>query len=97
MNRAQKIAWFNLIVLCLGIILAAIAVGILSALAGMPCALHGLGFGGLVLLLHCWGLSFSARSEAKAQLVLTSAMIWFIEEPFSPALPRCVSSLLPSV
>jgi hypothetical protein len=54
-NRAQKIAWFNLIVLCSGIVLAIIAVGILSFLARMPCALKGLGFGGVGAALTLLG------------------------------------------
>ena len=50
MNRAQKIAWFNLIVLLVALCLAAIAVGVLYFIVGLPMrrALGGFGFIGLM-------------------------------------------------
>ena len=48
MNRMQKVAWFNLIVIGTTLILSAVAVGILAIIFGMPKALAGLG---------AWGLS----------------------------------------
>jgi hypothetical protein len=47
MNRWQKIAWFNLIVMTVSLLLTAAAVGTLAAIIGMPAALGGLGFLGL--------------------------------------------------
>ena len=44
MNRWQKIAWFNLAVITGTLILTGITIAILSAVAGMPKALCGLGF-----------------------------------------------------
>ncbi len=51
MNRAQKIAWFNLIVIAASLTISGAAVGILNILYGMPTALGGLGFLGIGALV----------------------------------------------
>ena len=51
MNRLQKIAWFNLIVLLVSLALTGAAVGILAVIIGMPRALGGCGFLGISGLL----------------------------------------------
>jgi len=49
MNRAQKMAWFNLIVVAITIGVTAAVVISLTLSYGMPSALVGLGFGGIVV------------------------------------------------
>jgi hypothetical protein len=51
MNRWQKIAWFNLTVIEVSLLLAGAATGTLAIIIGMPAALGGLGFLGLSGLL----------------------------------------------
>ena len=48
MNRTQKIAWFLAITISFGFILSCIAVAILYAKVGMPKALAGFAFMGIV-------------------------------------------------
>ena len=47
MNRWQKIAWYNIIVITTALLLTGITVAILTTLFGMPKALGGLGVMGL--------------------------------------------------
>jgi len=67
MNRAQKIAWFNLIVVFTSLSLCSIAVGVLAFVADFPIsrALAGFGFIGLVGLC---GLSKSFFRKDKGQV-----------------------------
>jgi len=51
MNRAQKIAWFNLIVIVASLDISGTAIGILTIVYGMPKALGGLGFLGILGLI----------------------------------------------
>ena len=51
MNRWQKIAWFNLTVIVVGLLLAGAAIGTLAIIIGMPGALGGFGFLGFLGLL----------------------------------------------
>lgn len=56
MNRAQKIAWFNLVVILISLLLSGIAVAVLAFLAfvaelPLRAALGGLGFMGIMGLL----------------------------------------------
>ena len=51
MNRLQKIAWYNLIVMLVSLALTGAAVGTLAAIVGMPGALGGFGFLGISGLL----------------------------------------------
>jgi uncharacterized membrane protein len=51
MNRAQKMALYNLIVILASLTITAVAVGILAIVYGMPKALGGLGFSGIAALI----------------------------------------------
>jgi len=51
MNRWQKIAWFNLTVIVVSLVLTGATIGTLTITAGMPRALGGLGLLGLCGLL----------------------------------------------
>jgi len=51
MNRAQKIALYNLIVIMASLTITGAAVGILAIVLGMPKALGGLGFLGILGLI----------------------------------------------
>ena len=51
MNRAQKIAWYNLIVIAASLTTTGAAIGILAIPHGMPKALGGLGFLGICGLI----------------------------------------------
>ena len=51
MNRAQKIALYNLIVIIASLTTTGAAVGILAIVLGMPAALGGLGFLGILGLI----------------------------------------------
>ena len=65
MNRSQKIAWYNLIVILVSLILAGAAIGVLAAIFGMPRALGGLGFMGICGLM---GLTPILFREKRGQL-----------------------------
>jgi hypothetical protein len=67
MNRAQKIALYNLIVIIAGLTLTGAAVGVLAIVLGMPRALAGLGFLGILGLL---GLSPILFFKKRGQLSL---------------------------
>jgi len=67
MNRAQKIALYNLIVLIASLTLTGAAVGILAIVLGMPRALGGLGFLGIGGLI---GLSPILFRKKRGQLGL---------------------------
>lgn len=47
MNRMQKIAWYNLIVIVAALTASGVTVGLLAIFFGMPIALAGLGFLGI--------------------------------------------------
>lgn len=51
MNRAQKIAWFNLIVIAASLSISSVVVGVLATVIGMPKALARLGFLGICGLM----------------------------------------------
>ncbi len=67
MNRAQKIAWFNLVVILIGLVLCGIAVAVLAFVAERPlrAALGGLGFIGIIGFT---GLSPFLFRKAKGQV-----------------------------
>lgn len=51
MNRAQKMAWYNLTVIVASLTISGTVIGILTILYGMPTALGGLGFLGIAALV----------------------------------------------
>ncbi len=51
MNKTQKIAWYNLIVILVSLTLTGAAVGTLTIIVGMPGAISGFGFLGFLGLL----------------------------------------------
>ena len=61
MNRAQKMAWFNLTVIVASLTISGTAVGILTILYGMPKALGGLGFLGIAALIGLSPILFRKR------------------------------------
>jgi len=65
MNRAQRIALYNLIVLIASLTISGAAVGILAIVYGMPKALAGLGFLGIAGLV---GLSPILFRKKRGQL-----------------------------
>jgi len=70
MNRAQKIAWFNLVVIFIGLVLCIIAVSVLALVAfvaelPLRAALGGLGFIGIIGFT---GLSPFLFRKAKGQV-----------------------------
>ena len=70
MNRAQKIAWFNLVVILIGLVLSGIAVAVLAFLTlvaerPLRASLGGLGFMGIIGLT---GLSPFLFRKAKGQV-----------------------------
>ena len=70
MNRVQKIAWFNLVVILIGLVLSGIAVAVLAFVAfvaerPLRAALGGLGFMGIIGFT---GLSPFLFRKAKRQV-----------------------------
>ncbi len=70
MNRLQKIAWFNLVVILTGLVLSSIAVAVLAFVAfvaerPLRAALGGLGFMGIIGFI---GLSPFLFRKAKGQV-----------------------------
>jgi hypothetical protein len=63
MNRAQKIAWFNLIVVAITIVVTVAAVIALTLSNGMPWALYGLGFGGIIVFSLISPLIFRGKKH----------------------------------
>ncbi len=61
MNRCQKIAWYNLIVILVSLALTGAAVGTLAIIVGMPGALGGLGFLGISGLLGLSPILFRTK------------------------------------
>ena len=61
MNRFQKIAWFNLIVIAASLTFSGAAVGILAIMHGMPTALGGLGFLGILGLMGLSPILFRGK------------------------------------
>lgn len=61
MNRAQKMAWFNLIVIAASLTISGTAIGVLAILYGMPKALGGLGFLGIAALVGLSPILFRKR------------------------------------
>ena len=51
MNRAQKMAWFNLTVIAISLVISGTVIAIMATKVGMPRALGGLGFLGLCGLM----------------------------------------------
>ena len=68
MNRAQKIAWFNLIVLLTALGLSTIAIGVFYFIVGLPMrdALGGFGFMGVLGLLGLTPILFR-KDKGKVQ------------------------------
>lgn len=62
MNRAQKIALYNVIVLIAGLTLTGAAVGILTIVCGMPKGLGGLGFLGIAGLVGLSPILFRRKA-----------------------------------
>ena len=83
MNRAQKIAWFNLIVNLIALVLSSIAVAVLTFVVALPlrAALGGLGFTGIIGFT---GLSPFLFRKAKGQVEfderdhLYNSRAWFL-------------------
>ncbi len=73
MNRAQKIAWFNLIVLLTALGLSTIAIGVFYFIVGLPMrrALGGLGFIGIVGLTGLSPILFRKRRNKRASMNVT--------------------------
>ena len=63
MNRAQKMAWFNLIVVAITIGVTAAVVISLTLSYVMPSALVGLGFGGIIVFSLITPLVFRAKQQ----------------------------------
>ena len=63
MNRWQKIAWYNIIVISSSFSLTAITVGALAIKYGMPKALSGLGMLGTLGLLGLSGMIFRQKKD----------------------------------
>ena len=63
MNRVQKIAWFNLIVVAITIVVTAVVVIALTLSDGMPWALYGLGFGGIIIFSLISPLIFRGKKR----------------------------------
>ena len=63
MNRWQKIAWYNLIVILVTFSITAAIVGLLAVKYGMPKALSGLGFLGTLGLLGLSGIIFRQKKN----------------------------------
>jgi len=63
MNRWQKIAWFNLIVIVTTLALSSLAVGVLSIIVGMPKALAGLGALGIFGLMGLSPILFRQKQN----------------------------------
>jgi len=69
MNRWQKIAWLNLIVVAITLVATTAAVIAFTFGAGMPWALHGLGFGGIVVLTLISPLVFRAKKKRQGEVI----------------------------
>ena len=69
MNRWQKIAWFNLIVIALTLAVTVGVVIVLTMIDGMPWALYGLGFGGRIVLTLISPLLFRAKKKAPGKTI----------------------------
>lgn len=65
MNRAQKIAWFNLIILLTALGLSAIAISVLCFIVGLPMrgALGGIGFLGICGLIGLSPILFRKKQS----------------------------------
>ena len=61
MNKAQKMAWYNLTVIIASLTISGTAIGILTILYGMPTALGGLGFLGIAALIGLSHILFRKR------------------------------------
>ena len=67
MNRVQKIAWFNLIVIGVSCILSGITIAVLTSIVGMPRAFGGMGFMGICGIM---GFSNWIFRKDKGQVIL---------------------------
>ena len=63
MNRWQKMAWYNLIVISIAFSTTAVIIGMLAVKYGMPKALSGLGFLGTLGLLGLSGVIFRKKKN----------------------------------
>jgi hypothetical protein len=61
MNRWQKIAWYNIVVILATLSITMITVGVLAMKYGFPKALSGLGFLGTLGLLGLSGIIFKQK------------------------------------
>ena len=61
MNRWQKIAWYNIVVILATLSITTITVGVLAMKYGFPKALSGLGFLGTLGLLGLSGIIFKQK------------------------------------
>ena len=69
MNRQQKIAWFNLITIMITLATTAAVIIALTLSAGMPHALYGLGFGGIVVLTNVSPFVFRKRKKHSQEVI----------------------------
>jgi hypothetical protein len=83
MNRWQKIAWYNLTLIVVSLLLAGAAIGTLTIIIGMPGALGGSGFLGFLGLLGLQpvlfrkGKSKISYDERDAQISRKSVILGF--------------------
>ena len=80
MNRAQKIARFNLIVIAASCVLSGVAVGISAIFVGMPKALGGLGLMGICGLMGLSPFLFRKKQgqvsfDERDELIQKKAML----------------------
>ncbi len=80
MNRAQKIAWYNLVVIAASLTISGATIGILAILYGMPKALGGLGFLGIAGLLGLSPILFRKKRgqvsfDERDELIQKRAML----------------------
>ncbi len=77
MNRQQKIAWYNLIVIVTVFTLSGVAIGTLTIIVGMPGALGGLGLLGFLGFLGLTPIIFrKKKGELKIDFDERDQVIW---------------------
>ena len=80
MNRLQKIAWYNLIIIATSCVLSGAAVGALATIVGIPRALGGLGLMGICGLMGFSPILFREKRnqvgfDERDQLIQKKAML----------------------
>ena len=98
MNKAQKIAWFNIIVLGTTASLTGVSILVVWLIAGMPRALGGLGFLGLCGVMGLSPLIFRRKEgevsfDERDQLINYRAVL-FAYSIFWPAFTAVLDSFI---